>query len=126
MKKQNQDESIPYILESEQSSKESRKNWAMLIQKIAASPGHRIKSGAGSDPGKLIPSPALHFAADGLCIRELVSYIWHTYGANGTYLSSPDNDSTGSHILQSSGQGEDAWKTMSRSSGTRLPVSSVL
>ena len=47
-KKLKDDESIPYILESEQSSKESRKNWAMLIQKIAACPGHRIKSGAGS------------------------------------------------------------------------------
>jgi hypothetical protein len=33
-KRQNEDESIPYILESEQSSKESRKNWARLIQKI--------------------------------------------------------------------------------------------
>ncbi len=33
-KKQNEDESIPYILESEQSSKESRKNWGRLIQKI--------------------------------------------------------------------------------------------
>jgi len=33
-KKQNEDESIPYILEPEQSSKESKKNWARLIQKI--------------------------------------------------------------------------------------------
>ena len=33
-KKQNEYESIPYILESEQSSKESRKNWSRLIQKI--------------------------------------------------------------------------------------------
>ena len=33
-KKQNQDERIPCILESDESSKEHRKNWARLIQKI--------------------------------------------------------------------------------------------
>ena len=33
-KKQNQDEWIPYILETEGSSKEYRKNWARVIQKI--------------------------------------------------------------------------------------------
>jgi hypothetical protein len=33
-KKQNQDEWIPCILESDESSKERRKNWARLIQKI--------------------------------------------------------------------------------------------
>jgi len=33
-KKQNQDEWIPCILEPEGSSKEYRKNWARLIQKI--------------------------------------------------------------------------------------------
>ena len=33
-KKQNEDEWIPYTLEWEQSSKEYRKNWARLIQKI--------------------------------------------------------------------------------------------
>jgi len=33
-KKQDMDESVPYILESEQSFKESIKNWARLIQKI--------------------------------------------------------------------------------------------
>jgi hypothetical protein len=33
-KKQNQDERIPCILEPEGSSKEYRKNWARLIQKI--------------------------------------------------------------------------------------------
>jgi hypothetical protein len=33
-KKQNQDKWIPCILESEGSSKEYRKNWARLIQKI--------------------------------------------------------------------------------------------
>jgi hypothetical protein len=33
-KKQNQDEWIPYILEPVGSSKEYRKNWARLIQKI--------------------------------------------------------------------------------------------
>jgi hypothetical protein len=33
-KKQNQDELIPCILEPEESSKESRKNWARLIQKV--------------------------------------------------------------------------------------------
>jgi hypothetical protein len=33
-KRQNQDEWIPYILEPEGSSKEYRKNWARLIQKI--------------------------------------------------------------------------------------------
>ncbi len=33
-KKQNQNEWIPCILESDESSKERRKNWARLIQKI--------------------------------------------------------------------------------------------
>ncbi len=33
-KKQNQDEWIPYILESEVPTKEYKKNWARLIQKI--------------------------------------------------------------------------------------------
>jgi len=33
-KKQNEEEWIPYILESDQSSKEYRRNWARLIQKI--------------------------------------------------------------------------------------------
>jgi len=33
-KKQNQDELIPCILEPDESSRESRKNWARLIQKI--------------------------------------------------------------------------------------------
>ena len=33
-KKQNADEWIPFILESDESSKESRKNWSRLIQKI--------------------------------------------------------------------------------------------
>jgi hypothetical protein len=33
-KKENQDERIPCILESDESSKECRKNWARLIQKI--------------------------------------------------------------------------------------------
>jgi len=39
-----QDELIPSILEPEDSSKEYRKNWARLIQKIGACPG--------PDPGK--------------------------------------------------------------------------
>ncbi len=43
-KRQNQDEWIPCILEPEGSSKEYRKNWARLIQKIGACPG--------PDPGK--------------------------------------------------------------------------
>jgi hypothetical protein len=43
-KKQNQDEWIPCILEPEGSFKEYRKNWARLIQKIAAC--------SGPDPGK--------------------------------------------------------------------------
>lgn len=33
-KKENQDELIPSVLESDESSKERRKNWARLIQKI--------------------------------------------------------------------------------------------
>jgi len=33
-KKQNEDERIPSVLESDESSKERRKNWARLIQKI--------------------------------------------------------------------------------------------
>ena len=44
-----EDELIPSVLESDESSKERRKNWARLIQKIAACPG--------PDPGKLT-----HFA----------------------------------------------------------------
>jgi hypothetical protein len=43
--KQNKDDDIAYILEPEDSSKEYRKNWARLIQKIGACPG--------PDPGKL-------------------------------------------------------------------------
>ena len=39
-----QDELIPSILEPDESSKERRKNWSRLIQKIGACPGH--------DPGK--------------------------------------------------------------------------
>ena len=46
-KKHDQDNLIPSILEPDRSSKEYRKNWARLIQKIAACPG--------LDPGKLIP-----------------------------------------------------------------------
>jgi hypothetical protein len=45
--KQNKDDDIAYILEPEDSSKEYRKNWARLIQKIGACPG--------PDPGKLTP-----------------------------------------------------------------------
>jgi hypothetical protein len=37
-KKQNQNERIPCILESDESSKERRKNWARLFQKIGACP----------------------------------------------------------------------------------------
>ena len=33
-KKKGEDESIPYLLESEQSSKEYRKNWARLIRRF--------------------------------------------------------------------------------------------
>ncbi len=43
--KQNKDDSIPSILEPDGSSKEYRKNWARLIQKIGAC--------SGPDPGKL-------------------------------------------------------------------------
>jgi hypothetical protein len=46
-KKQDQHEWIPCILEPEGSSKEYRKNWARLIQKIGACPG--------PDPGRWIP-----------------------------------------------------------------------
>jgi hypothetical protein len=44
-----EDELIPSVLESDNSSKERRKNRARLIQKIGACPG--------LDPGRLIPSP---------------------------------------------------------------------
>jgi len=37
-KKGNQDRVIPYIIEQEENSKEYRKNWARLIQKIYACP----------------------------------------------------------------------------------------
>lgn len=46
-KKQNQDELIPCILEPNESSRESRKNWARLIRKIGACPGR--------DPGRWTP-----------------------------------------------------------------------
>jgi hypothetical protein len=46
-KKQSPDEWIPCILEPEGSSKEYRKSWARLIQKIGACPG--------LDPGRSIP-----------------------------------------------------------------------
>jgi hypothetical protein len=54
-KKHDQDNLIPSILEPDRSSKEYRKNWARLIQKIAACPG--------LDPGRLIPSPARNVPA---------------------------------------------------------------
>jgi len=46
-KKANQDGAVPCILESEGSSREYRKNWARLIQKIETCPG--------LDPGRRIP-----------------------------------------------------------------------
>ena len=46
-KKQNEDDWIPCILEQDKNSKEYRKNWARLIQKIGACPG--------LDPGRLTP-----------------------------------------------------------------------
>ena len=46
-KKENQDEWIPHILEPDEFSKKSRKNWAWLIQKIGACPG--------LDPGRWTP-----------------------------------------------------------------------
>jgi hypothetical protein len=51
-KKQDQDGMIPSILEPDGSSKEHRKNWARLIQKIGACPG--------LDPGRWTPSRALN------------------------------------------------------------------
>ncbi len=51
-KKHDQDGMIPSILEADRSSKEHRKNWARLIQKIGACPGH--------DPGRWTPSRALN------------------------------------------------------------------
>jgi len=46
-KKQDKDGVTPSILEPDGSSKEHRKNWARLIQKIGACPRH--------DPGRWIP-----------------------------------------------------------------------
>jgi len=46
-KKEDRDELIPSILEPDGSSKEFRRNWARLIQKIGACPG--------LDPGKWTP-----------------------------------------------------------------------
>ena len=43
-KKQDLDELIPSILEPDGSSKQYKRNWARLIQKIGACPGH--------DPGR--------------------------------------------------------------------------
>jgi len=46
-RKETEDDGVPCILEADKSSKEYRKNWAWLIQKIGACP--RL------DRGKLIP-----------------------------------------------------------------------
>ena len=55
-KKTDSDDKIPCILEPELTDKVFRKNWARLIQKIAACPGH--------DPGKLI-----HFCVLNVCLK---------------------------------------------------------
>jgi hypothetical protein len=50
--KQNQDDLIPRILKRDGSSKEFRKRWACLVQKIGAGPG--------LDPGRSIPLRAFY------------------------------------------------------------------
>jgi len=60
-KKADQDGLVPCILQPEESSKEYRKNWARLIQKIGACPG--------PDPGRWTPSSAQ--GATGRCVSSL-------------------------------------------------------
>ncbi len=55
MRKQaDKEDDVPALIDSDLSTKEFRRNWARLIQKVAACPGPRIGSRAGFDPGRLI------------------------------------------------------------------------